>query len=188
MLKRTILTLALASSPALAAPPAPPEPPAGISWRNQAVAQPIVIDRGDGGSRFQRFVIRRERHDEDADDRRNQDLSAHGDGDDSLHDYMGGYDGDTGPYQDEWIDEGREDLAYDDGADHYVGRPEHYNHHRPSGPAYGYAQGPCCSGGMITETITTTTTYPPAVHERVSYGHVAEHKPVRIGKRKMRRR
>jgi hypothetical protein len=41
---------------------------------------------------------------------------------------------------------------------------------------------------MITETITTTTTYPPTVEERVVHYETRSHPPRRTYKRKLRGR
>jgi hypothetical protein len=131
-----------------------------------------------------RIIVRRERYQDMA--------SGHDDGGPhhremgGHYEGMAGHHGDIGPSRDEWIDEGRDDL--DDGYidDRYSGWDGREDNDSFDGPAYGYAPGPCCSGGMITETITTTTTYPPTMEERVSYEHVATHKTVR--RNKLRRR
>lgn len=216
--KLTLLTLAASAlAPAIAAQAA--SPPAGITWRNQAAAPPLAVDRGDRDPRVQRFVIRRgpddvaedsrdvlirrdgmaspthvivrrERLDDmdDSDRHRTDEMGGHHDDMDSHHGLIGGHHGDDGLGEDEWIDEGREAMAYDDHADGHDRGFEEQVHYGSGDLASDYAQGSCCSGGMITETITTTTTYSPTVEERASYQHVAEHKPVRTFKRKLRRR
>ncbi|HEX8444222.1 MAG TPA: hypothetical protein VF631_11310 [Allosphingosinicella sp.] len=98
-----------------------------------------------------------------------------------LRDHPGEWDREDvdGPmYEDHRGDEG--EHGWDDRDVTYpVGHP---------GGGHGYASGPCCSGGMITETITTTTTYPPTVEERVVHHETRSHPPRRLYKRKLRGR
>lgn len=111
----------------------------------------------------------------------------------------GDHDDFDGPGRGEWSDDGQPSFHHDDHEDepafeddwdedrrdfggHHGDAPRHHGHV----PDYGYGpHGACCSGGMITETITTTTTYPATVERQVVRGpgvHPPRHRS------KMRRR
>lgn len=98
-------------------------------------------------------------------------------------------------YHGDWAGEGHDGPAYEEHDGHGGYEEEgHWGDGEESYPAghpgyqQGYAYGPCCSGGMITETITTTTTYPPTVEERVVHHQTPSHPPRRTYKRKLRGR
>lgn len=174
------LGVAGALSPALAfapAPPAPPAPPAGITWRTDA-PRPAYVPPAI------RIPAPAMRHHPDVADE--HDRGPHGGDMKRYHDEVDAEYRDAADYgDDEWIDESRDGYADYDDNDRDVADDRAY-HHAQRAPVYDYAQGPCCSGGMITETITTTTTYPPTVEERTAHRAVRHDRPMRKVKRRLR--
>jgi hypothetical protein len=167
--------------------------PAGITWRNQA-ASPNVAPAGRAGERPQvrRFIIRRAPGA----------LEAPGELDIWRELDRETLDGpariivrrqridDMAPRGGEWLDEGRDDHHrdhHDDSDEGVQAYDEGAHHGRYPGSGDVLAQGPCCSGGMITETITTTTTYHAGAEDEAVHERARPHRKVRIIKRKLRR-
>jgi hypothetical protein len=147
-----------------------------------------ALEREDMEGPARVIILRKRRDDSDShhpDINHHEEMGGHHGDKDSYHRGMGP---DHGGSEDEGFDAYGDDDDYgsyhDDRGD--FGGSDYPPEYSAEGHAP--AQGPCCSGGMITETITTTTTYPPTVERHVVHKQVRVHGPARTYKRKLRRR